>query len=207
MAAVRAPLVVGLSLLAALVLMPDKVLGKGGSGGSGGGSGTRTTTTTTTTTKTSTGKAYTSTTYESTSYGATYPVRITAVSAGVFILYSGHSYPSTRIVYDQSNTDDCALRNATAKALGGNDYDIDRAAVNRTLPQVLSQTSGRSILELNNSLYNRTGLIVDSNYCNYTRYQSSGGSSSAARAPVLLALAMAAVIAAWAALGGQARHI
>lgn len=39
--------------------------------------------------------------FPSTSYGFSSPARITAVGAGVFVLYGGHSYPSTRIIYDR----------------------------------------------------------------------------------------------------------
>ncbi|PNW70270.1 hypothetical protein CHLRE_17g712900v5 [Chlamydomonas reinhardtii] len=187
------------ALLVAMLLTPEVVLCAIGKASSSAGGGSRSSTTTTTTT--TAGRTTTATTFPSTSYGFSSPARITAVGAGVFVLYGGHSYPSTRIIYDQSNTDDCALRNVTAAQLGGNDFDINPTAVNRTLPLILSNTTGRSILEFNNTLYNQTGLIVDPDYCNYTRYGSAGGgSASAARVPVLLALVLGAVTAMWAAV-------
>ena len=56
--------------------------------------------------------------------------------------------PQTTCARAESNTDDCALRNVTAAQLGGNDFDINPTAVNRTLPLILSNTTGRSILEV-----------------------------------------------------------
>ncbi|KAG2438018.1 hypothetical protein HXX76_005632 [Chlamydomonas incerta] len=189
-----------LALVVVLLLTPDVV--PGALSKYSGGSGARSTTTTTTTA----GRTATITKYPYTSYGASNPVRITAIGiGGAYILYGGHSYPTTRVIYDQSNTDDCALRNATAEQLGGNDFDIDRQVVDRSLPLVINETTGRSVLEFNSSLYNRTGLIVDPDYCNYTRYGSAGGGGSAARAPVLLALAMGTLAAMWMAGGGRTR--
>ncbi len=77
--------------------------------------------------------------------------------------------------------DDCALRNVTEAAqANGTDYAIDLDTVNQLPDTVPYNPATDNIMTYNATLYNETGLIIDSPYCNYT--QIGGGGSAAVRA-------------------------
>ncbi|GIL61038.1 hypothetical protein Vafri_15405 [Volvox africanus] len=106
-------------------------------------------------------------------------------------------YPSTSNL-TSDYYDDCALRNITAYQTGLNDSSIDPSVV-ASLPDLLatSTTSG-DLIAFNHTLHNATnGLIIDSEYCNYTTLstsESAGGAVSVALVPLLLMLLLAAIV-------------
>ncbi|GIL61037.1 hypothetical protein Vafri_15405, partial [Volvox africanus] len=136
------------------------------------------------------------TTYGS-SVGVTARYRILGAAVLTYVYFHGQSYPATRFNYTDYY-DDCALRNITAYQTGLNDSSIDPSVV-ASLPDLLatSTTSG-DLIAFNHTLHNATnGLIIDSEYCNYTTLstsESAGGAVSVALVPLLLMLLLAAIV-------------
>ncbi|GLI68519.1 hypothetical protein VaNZ11_012966, partial [Volvox africanus] len=123
--------------------------------------------------------------------------RIVGAAVLTYVYFHGQSYPATRFNYTDYY-DDCALRNITASQTGLNDSSIDPSVVAR-LPDVLatSTTSG-DLIAFNRTLYNATnGLIIDSEYCNYTSLsisESAGGAGSFALVPLFLMLLLSSTV-------------